>query len=378
VVKTRLMTPGPVEIPPDTLLEMARPIFHHRTPRFRKVAQDLAEGLKYVFQTTSDAIMLASSGTGGMEASVVNVLAPGEKAIFVRGGKFGERWGELCECFGAKGIALDVAPGESVDPLAVKDALEKHPDAKAVYTTLCETSTGALTDIRAIGEIVREHRALLVVDGISGAGAVELRCDAWGVDILVVGSQKALMVPPGLAVAIVSPKAWEVIERCPSPRYYFDLRAARKKLKDFDTPFTPGITLMTGLAKSVEAIRAEGIENVWRRHHVLAEAMRAAVRAMNLRIFPRVPADALTAVVAPQGIEASKLVAKLEKEHGITVAAGQEELKNKIWRVAHMGYVDSTDILAVVAATEAALKSLGHSLALGAGVSAAQGVLAAK
>jgi len=378
VVKERLMTPGPAEVPPETLLELAKPVFHHRTKEFRQILMAVTEDLKYIFQTTSDVFILTASGTGAMEASVSNLLAPGEKALCVRGGKFGERWSELAERFGAQAINLDVEWGKAVDPAAIAAELRKDPDIAAVYTTLCETSTGVVTDIEAIGRIVAPTGACLVVDGISAVGAMAMKTDEWGVDMLVVGSQKALLLPPGLAFLSVSPKAWGRVEKAPRRSYYFDLIAAREALKDEDTPFTPANTLVAALRKSLARLRAEGVEAIWARHARIAEATRAAVRALGLQVYASAPADALTAVLLPAGIDAEKARSLMRAKYGIVVAGGQEKLKGKIIRIGHLGYIDALDTLGAIAALEMALAEMGAKIELGAGLRAAEGVLLKK
>ncbi len=374
-MKQRLMTPGPAEVPPETLLELARPVFHHRTKEFRAILMAVTADLKQVFQTRNDVFIFTSSGTGAMEASVVNLLAPGDKALCVRGGKFGERWSELAERFGARAINLDVEWGKAVEPSAVEAALKRDPDIAAVYTTLCETSTGVAADIEAIGKVVAPTGACLVVDGISGVGAMPMRTDAWGVDMLVVGSQKALLLPPGLAFLSVSQKAWARVEKAPRRAYYFDLAVARKALADEDTPYTPANTLVAALRKSLELLKKEGIEAVWARHAKIARATRAAVEAMGLKVYAAAPADALTAVVMPEGIDAEAARAKLSKTYGVTVAGGQEKLKGKILRIGHLGYLDTLDTLGAIAALELVLAEMGAKVPLGAGVAAAQKVL---
>ena len=377
-MKERLMTPGPAEVPPETLLELAKPVFHHRTKEFRAILMAVTEELKYVFQTKADVFIFTSSGTGAMEASVSNLLAPGDKALCVRGGKFGERWGELCERFGAQAIHLDVEWGKAVEPAAVQAALERDPDIAAVYITLCETSTGVATDAEAIGRIVAETPACLVVDGISAVGAMPMKTDEWGVDLLVVGSQKALLLPPGLAFLSVSPKAWGRIEKAPRRAYYFDLIAAREALAAEDTPYTPANTLVAALQKSLALLRKEGIEAVWARHAKIAAATRAAIRAMGLQVYASAPADALTAVVLPEGIDAEAARKLLKTRYGVAVAGGQEKLKGKIIRIGHLGYVDTLDALGAIAALEMVLAEMGVKVALGAGVAAAQKVILGK
>lgn len=362
-------------VPEEVLLELAYPIFHHRTPRFRQMLASVIEGLQYVLQTRADVFCLASSGTGGMEAAVVNLLSPADKALVVRGGKFGERWGEISEAYGITPVYIDVEWGEAVPPELIEQALEQHPDIAAVLTTLCETSTGVATDIEAIGKIVRRYPACLVVDGISGIGAMKCRMDDWGVDVVVAASQKALMCPPGLAFVALSEKAWKRIEAHKPKVYYFDLKKARASLAKGDTPFTPANVLVRGLSKALELIRAEGIENVWQRHASYANAVRSALSALGLKLLAKRPANALTAVCAPAGTDASNIIGGM-KNLGVTVAKGQEKLEGKIFRIAHMGYVDKLDIVACISALELVLKELGVDMKLGAGVQAAEEVFA--
>lgn len=371
--KMRLMTPGPVDVPPETLLEMARPVFHHRTADFQKLFQEATDLLKQVFRTKNDVITFTSSGTGAMEASMVNVVASGEKALFVNAGKFGERWGEIGRAFGLEAVEIKVPYGKAPNPADIEKALRADPKIAAVYTTLCETSTGVVSDIAAIGRIVRQSNALLVVDGISSVGAIPMETDAWGVDMLVVGSQKALMIPPGLAFLSVSAKAWEKVQQTRSPSYYFCLKAAKKALEKNDTPYTPAISLIVGLKRSLEMMVAEGIENVWRRHHLLAEAVRAGVKALGLELFAESPSDSITAVKAPQGIDSEQIPKKMSA-YGVKITGGQSEMKGKIFRIGHMGYVDKVDIIGVLAALEMSLNDLGVTVELGAALRAAERV----
>jgi len=374
-MKKRLLTPGPAEVPPETLLELAKPVFHHRTAEFRNILAEVTKGLKEVFQTQADTFIFAASGTGAMEASVVNLLRPGDKALCVRGGKFGERWGKLCERFGADVIAIDPEWGDPAPPDQIAAALEKHPDIAAVYTTLCETSTATAADIEAIGKIVAPTGACLVVDGISAVGAVPLRTDAWGVDMLVVGSQKALLLPPGLAFLTVSAKAWKRVEQAPRRAFYFDLVAARKAAEKSDTPYTPANTLIAALGVSLRRLRAEGIEAVWARHHRTAQAVRAAAAALGLRLLSSAPSDSLTAVCLPDGVDAEHARKLLATRYGVSVAGGQDQLKGKILRIGHIGDIDDLDTLGAVAALEMVLVEMGIGIELGAGVRAAQQAL---
>ncbi len=375
MLKRYLLTPGPFEVPPDVLLEMARPVFHHRTPQFMEMLAKVTESLREVFQTKNDVFVFASSGTGAMEAAVANMLAPGERALVVRGGKFGERWAEICEAFGIHVVPIDVEWGDSVDPGLIKQHLAKDKAIAAVLATQCETSTGALTDVKALGEIVRNHSAILVVDGISSVGAVEMQTDGWSVDCLAVGSQKALMLPPGLGFLSVSQKAWDKMAKLSRRHaYYFDLRAARKAAADSDTPYTPAISMVRGLAKALEMILSEGVGNCWRRHGILAEAARAAAKAMGMKLYTKHPADSLTVIELPEAVAGEKLVKKMRDEYGVTIAGGQSQLKGKICRIAHMGYVGIFDIITAIAGLEVVLHEMGWKVQLGSGTSAAEEV----
>ncbi|MBI3008775.1 MAG: alanine--glyoxylate aminotransferase family protein, partial [Candidatus Omnitrophica bacterium] len=278
--KEYLLSPGPTPVPTDALLSMARPIFHHRTPQYQALFKEVNEGLKYVFQTNNDVLTFASSGTGAMEASVVNFLSPQDKALVVRGGKFGERFTEICEAYGVEAIPIDVQWGNPVDPGLIERSLLKNKGIKAVYTTLCETSTGVLNDIEAISKIVsRYDEAILVVDAISGLGADDLKTDDWKIDVVVSGSQKGLMIPPGLAFFSVSQKGWARVNSAKCPRFYFDLKSAKKAYDNNDTPWTPAISLVIALSESLRIIKKETLSNIFSRHRRLADATRRAVQA---------------------------------------------------------------------------------------------------
>jgi len=370
MAKYRLLAPGPTPVPPEVLMKMAEPIIHHRTDEYSKVTESVTRGLKGICKTEGDCIVLAGSGTAAMEAAVANVLSPGDEAICVVGGKFGERWVEICRAYSIEPVAIDVTWGEAVEAARVAEALKEHPDAKAVYTTLCETSTAVKTDIKALGDIVRSTQAILVVDGISGVGAMEMRTDEWGVDMLVVGSQKALMLPPGLAAITVSEKAWKLVESSTSPRYYLDLATARKSLEKWSTPFTPAVTLVRALDESIKLIEKQGIENVWARSAKLADACRGAVRAMGLEVFSKAPAEAVTAVRLPEDVDGAKVPGVMREKYGVQIAGGQAQLKGKICRIAHMGYIDEFDLLAAVTALEAVLREMGVDITAGVGAGA--------
>jgi aspartate aminotransferase-like enzyme len=376
-MKQRLLTPGPTPVPEETLLEMAKPVIHHRTAEFRRTLAEVLDDLKHVFQTRHAVVALTSSGTGGLEAAVVNCLAPGSKAICLIAGRFGERWRNLCKAFGVEAVSVTVPPGQSVQPEQLAKALAEHPDAAAVCATLSETSTGAAHDIAAFGRLVAPTPALLLVDAISGLGAMECRTDDWHIDVCVTGSQKALMMPPGLAFLSVSDKAWQRIDQNPAPRtFYFDLKKARAKLDTPDTPYTPAHTLLRAMRLSLKRIRAQGIEIMWAEQARNAAAARAGFRAMGLELFAAQPAGGLTVVKVPSGIDGEVLLKKLERQYGLKLAGGQDNLKGKIIRLAHMGYIDQFDVLAALAGVELVLKEMGHPVEPGRGVAAAQRVWA--
>lgn len=371
--KNYLLTPGPTPLPPQVLEAMARPIIHHRTPQFQAVLKEAFEGLKYVFATKNDVFILAASGTGAMEAAVANLLSYGDTALVVESGKFGERWTELCKVYGVQAEVLKVEWGKKVDPQDIDKKLKANPKIKAVFTTLCETSTGVTHDIKAIGEVTKDTYAALVVDAISGLGAIDLKADEWHTDVVVSGSQKGLMLPPGLGFISVSPKAWKLVEEAKSPRYYFDLRAAKKTLDKTDTAFTPAITLIIALCEALKMIKAEGLENIFARHHKMAEATRAAASALGLELFaPTAASDVVTAIKVPPQIDGEKLVKSMRDTYGVTIAGGQSEMKGKIFRISHMGFVEEFDIVAGLSCLEKVLSKMGYKFSLGAGVRAAE------
>ncbi len=372
--KVRLLTPGPTPVPAEALLAMAEPIIHHRTPEFRKILGEAEEGLKYLFQTKNGVLIFASSGTGAMEGAVVNLLSPGDKVLVVQGGKFGERWTEICSAYGIETVLIDVEWGRAADPASIEQKLREDSNIKAVFTTLCETSTGAASDIKTIGQLVSKHKAVLVVDAISGLGAMDIQSDNWSIDVLVAGSQKGLMIPPGLGFAGVSAKAYALMNEAKCPKYYFDFLKAKKSLDKTDTPFTPAINLIIALNKTLRMIKEEGLENIFKRHSLLARATREAMKAIGLEIYAQSPADAVTSVKLPDEIDGTELVKKLRDTYGVGIAGGQAQLKGKIFRIAHLGYMDRFDCLTAVAGIELVLKELGYEFMPGAAVQAAQKV----
>jgi len=363
-------------VPSEVLLAQAAPVMHHRTPQFAEIAKECFEGLKKVFLTESPVLIFASSGTGAMESAVVNLLSPGDKTIVIRSGKFGERWGELCEAYGVGFTPIDVEWGKAVKPADVAAALKKTPGAKAVFATHCETSTGVLHPVKELAAVTAGTDAVLVVDAVSSLGGVPLRTDEWGVDVVVTGSQKAIMLPPGLAFASISEKAKKLSESAKCPRYYFDWRPALKSYAKNDFAWTPAVNMMFGLRESLKMLLEEGMENVFARHARLATAVRAAVAALGLELFAEAPADVVTAVKVPEGIDGGALVKKLRDEQGITIAGGQGHVKGKIFRIATMGFADTYDVPVVIAGLEVVLSQLGYSFKVGSGVGAAVKTLA--
>lgn len=376
-MKQRLLTPGPTPVPEDALLELARPVFYHRSPEFRQILDEVQEGLRHVYQTRGPVVTLTASGTGGMEAALVSAVPQGAKVICLIAGRWGERWRNLCKAFGFECIQATAPYGKAVTPEQLVQAQKDHPDAAAVCATLCETATGVGHDIAAFGKLVAPTPAVFLVDAISGLGAMECRTDAWNIDLCVTGSQKALMMPPGLAFVSVSDKAAKAMEKNTAARiFYFDLRKYLAKLKESDTPWTPANTLVKALKVSLKRISDEGIEKVWARHERLAAAARAGMTGAGLELFAERPAAGLTVAVVPTGIDGNELLKKLEKQYGLKLANGQDTLKGKIIRLSHMGYCDQFDVIAALAGLELVLIEMGYRTEPGAAVSAAQRVFA--
>ena len=373
-MKQRLFTPGPTPLPEEVKLSQAREIVHHRTNQFKQVFQEVEEGLKYVFQTDNDVFLFTSSGTGAMEAAVANLLSPEDEVLVIGGGKFAERWAEIIQAFGGKVNLVDVEWGKGVDPLKVEEGISQNPEIKAVFTQLVETSTGAVYDIEALGRILRETSTVLVVDAISALCAHPLHTDKWGVDAVIGGSQKALMIPPGLAFVAISEKAWKLVENSTSPKYYWDFKKARNALAKFQTPYTPAVSLIFALRDSLRLLKEEGIERVVNRHAELAKATRKAILAMGLKIFGENPSNVVTSVTLPPQIDEKKLRRLMQARFGVQVAGGQDSLAGKIIRIAHLGWTDTSDIIVVISALEMALLELGYSVELGKGLKAAEEV----
>ncbi len=372
--KDILLTPGPTPLPPQVLDALSQPIIHHRTAAYRAIFKRVLQGMQTVMQTTQPVLCFTSSGTGAMEAAVVNLLSPGDEAIVVLGGKFAERWQELCKVYGAAVTAVPVAYGEAADPAAIEQALKAHPKAKAVFTTLCETSTGVVYDIQAIAAATRKSQAALVVDAISGLAADECPTDSWGVDVLVTGSQKGLMLPPGLAFLSLSEKARALINHSTTPRYYTDLRLYQKSLADDDTPFTSAVSLVIALDAALKIILERGVPQTIQRCAQMAQAARSGAEALGLQLFSKRPSNGVTAVKVPAGVDGKALVKHMYDNARVMVAGGQGEMAGKIFRFAHMGYISPEDVLAGLTALEQALAALGWKAEPGVGVKAAQAV----
>ncbi len=374
--KKYLLAPGPTQVPPEVLLRMAHPMIHHRSPDFTPIMEEVSAGLKWLFQTGNDVLIMAASGTGAMEGSVSNFLSPGDKVITVNGGKFGERWGKICKAYGVNAIEIKVEWGESVDTAIISDHLKKDPSIKAVYVQASETSTGVAHDVRTIGEIVKNYPdTMLVVDAITALGVFDIKPDEWGIDILITGSQKALMLPPGLAFASVSEKAWKMNGTAKCPRFYFDFKKERDNIKKNTTAYTPAVSLIIGLQQVIRTLREEGLENIFARHRLLATATREGMKGFGLELLPKTsPSDAVTAVKAPEGFDGQQIYKRLRERHGITAAGGQDHLKGRIFRISHMGYCDKFDVITAIAATEMVLKEMGYPGELGSGLKRAEEV----
>ncbi len=376
-MKIRLLTPGPTPVPEDVSLAMAGPIIHHRSPVFLPVLQEVRDNLKYLFQTKGEVLIFASSGTGAMEGSVSNLFCAGDRVLVVRGGKFGERWAEICDAYGVEAINIDVPWGQAVDPGVIKKHLDGDPSIRAVLFQASETSTGVYHPVKEIADICNSREGVLtIVDAITALGVVNIPMDEWKLDVVVTGSQKALMLPPGLAFVALSPRAWEEVKKSTLPKYYFDFAKEKKNLDKNQTAYTPAVSLILGLQKSLRMIREETLEGVIKRHQKLADATRAGVQALGLELFaPDSPSNAVTAVKAPDGIDGQAIVKKLKDSYGITIAGGQAHAKGKIFRIAHIGYFDPFDIITAIGALEIVLNELGHKVEMGKGVKAAQKIL---
>jgi aspartate aminotransferase-like enzyme len=376
IIKERLYTPGPTPLLMEAQARTLTATLHHRTEGFRKLMKETLENLRYYFNTKNDVLIFASSGTGAMEGSVSNLLSPGERVLVGTAGKFGERWGQIAKAYGLEAVTVEVPYGQTLPIALMGERLKKDGPFRAVFIQATESSTGVRHDVEALAGLVRQYpETCLVVDAITGLGTTDLRPDDWGLDVVIGGSQKATMIPPGLAFASVSEKAWKLMGQAKLPRYYFDFAKERKNLAQGESSFTPATTLVVALHTTLNYIRELGRENLIANATLLAEAAREAARALGLKLFAvSNPASAVTAINAPEGMDSGLIVKEVRNRFGAIITNGQGTMKGKIFRLAHLGYYDFLDLVSVVTALEIALVRLGHKVELGAGVKAAEEV----
>jgi aspartate aminotransferase-like enzyme len=371
--KRYLLTPGPTPVPPEVLAELARPIVHHRERDFRDVYEQCLARLRETYRTQNDVLMYTSSGTGAFESAVANLTCPGDRQFVLSAGNFGERWAAMVKAYGADLVHLRLDWGDTPDADDLRTALGEAGQATVVYLTHSETSTGVVADVQSLAAVAKEAGAIVVVDAVSSLGAVPLETDAWGIDVVVSGSQKALMAPPGLGFASVSPAALEAAARATSPRYVLDWERTRKAQAKLDAPFTPAVSIVRALNVALGLLLEEGLEAAFDRHARLGRACREGAKAMGLELFsPDEERSAVvTAIRAPDGIDATEIVAALRDRFGITIANGQGELKGKIFRIGHIGWFDVFDITTALAAVELALTDAGADIERGVAVTRA-------
>jgi len=376
IIKERLFTPGPTPLLMEAQARTLTATLHHRTDAFRQLMRETLESLKYFFDTQNDVLMFSSSGTGAMEGAFANLLSPGERVLVGTAGKFGERWLELAKAYGVEAVKVEAPYGHPLDIGEMEARLKADGPFRAVFVQATESSTGVRHDVTTLGALVRGYpETCLVVDAITGLGTTDLRPDESGLDVVIGGSQKALMVPPGLAFASVSEKAWKLIEKSKMPRYYFDFAKERKNLAKGEASYTPATTLVVSLHAALSYIRQLGRENLVANAALLAEATREAAQAWGLKLFAVAsPANALTAICAPEGMDSGVIVKEMRSRFGAIVANGQGSMKGKIFRLAHLGYYDAAGLFAALAALEIVLLKVGHKVELGSGVRAAQEV----
>jgi aspartate aminotransferase-like enzyme len=360
----QLRIPGPTPIPDEILNVLSRQMINHRGPEFAELIRRMTDILKEIFQTKGDVLILTGSGTGGMEAAIVNTLSPGDKVLVVSNGFFGERFADIAEIYGAQVERLRFEWGSAADPEAVRQALAKDPGVKAVLVTHNETSTGVTNDLAAISNVVKEFEKLLLVDAISGLGAIDLPADAWGCDVVITASQKGWMVPPGLAMVSVSEKAWQAQAEARMPKYYWDFAKAKQFLDEKgQTPWTPAISMFFALAAALELFQQEGLQNILARHERVGSKAREVVKSLGLSLFPqdRCASNTVTAVKASEGLDVKKLLGILREEHDVVLSGGQQRLEGKIFRIGHLGYVSEEDMEAVGQALRIALPKAGFA-----------------
>ena len=377
MIKRYLLAPGPTPVPPEALLAMAMPVIHHRSPDFLPVLDSAKKGLQWLYQTKNDVLIICSTGTGGMVGAVNNFFSSGDKALVINAGNFGERWTKICKAYNLAVEEIKIDWGYTVKPEDVEKALKKDPSIKGVFVQASETSTGVYHDIKTLASLVKKYdNTILVVDAISALVAHNLKMDEWEIDVLIGGSQKGLMLPPGLAFVGISEKAWKFADKATSPKFYFNFKKERESLAKNQTSFTSPVTLIIGLNESLKILQAEGLDNAFKRHERLANATREAVKALGLEMFTKEsPSNAVTAINAPAGLDGQEIYKNLRVKYGITAAGGQGQAKGKIFRIAHLGYAETFDVITAIAGVEMVLKGMGYPLKLGTGVAVAQELL---
>lgn len=377
MIKKYLMAPGPTPVPEQVLLEMAAPVIHHRTGEFSKIFARAAQGLKKVFGTEQDVLILSGSGTAGMESAIVNTMSKGDRVLVINGGKFGQRWRDIAKVYELEVDTIEMDWGRSLNPQDVEEYLISHPDTKAVLMQASETSTTAYHPIEEVAKIIALRAdTLLIVDGITSVGVHETKMDEWGIDVLVTGSQKAFMLPPGLAFIALSEKAWQFNAKSNLPKYYLDLKRERKALAKNTSAYTPALTLIRGLDVVLNMMFEEGLDNLYKRHDINARATRAAVQAMGFKLLAvDIPGNAATGFYVPEDFDGGKFVKFMRENVGITYAGGQDHLTGKIIRISHLGYHDAFDTITAISGLEMGFKKFGIDIELGSGIKAAEEIL---
>jgi aspartate aminotransferase-like enzyme len=375
IKKHYLLSPGPTPIPDKVLSVAAQPIIHHRSKKFSNILKQVMEDLKYVFQTRQDVFVLSSSGTGAMEAAVVNTLSPGDKVITINGGKFGHRWSDICIAYGLNVREIEVEWGEVCSPEYLANVLSSNPETKAVFSTLCETSTGTIYDIQDYAKVVAPSETILIVDGISGIGAAKCPMDKWKIDVLISGSQKSFMAPPGLSYIAFSDKAWKHVRNSTLPKYYFRANSAKESLGRKTTPWTPAISLVIQQQKALEIIREIGLNNLIEHHRILGNAARAGIKAIGLEMLSKNSGNILTAVKVPEGIDGNKLIKTMQKKYKVYIAGAQAPHTGEFFRIGHLGYSSGFDIITALSGLEMTLMELNYNFITGQSLSAAQNIL---
>ena len=377
--KEYLLIPGPTPVPVRVLAAMGKQMINHRGPGFSSILKEVIEGVKWAYQTKNDVICLTTSGTGGMECAIVNFLSPGDKVLSLNIGAFGNRFAKIAKAYGADVDEVKFERGKAVDLKTVEDKLaaDKDKKIKAVLVQQNETSTGVLNDIESIAKIIKKHGALIIVDAVSGLLTAPLKTDEWELDVVVSGSQKAFMVPPGLAFVAVSKKAWAASQTAKMPKFYFDLKAAMKFAEIGETPWTPAVSIIYGMQEAIRMLKEEGLENIYARHDKMSKAVRAGVKALGLKLLAddSVASRAVTAIFPPEGMDADALRKKVREKYGVVLAGGQEDLKGKVFRMGHLGYIDKMELIAAMAALEIELVELGSKIKQGSGVAAMEEIL---